>query len=784
MHEEAGRCTKRRGDARQSSAERSCDPPGHSVSSLSVITATGRPLRLSPRVWILLILLVAAALRLAALDSAPPGMTHDEADHGLTALSILDGARALYFAIGYGREPLYDYVTAVVMRATGPTILAARLTSIYAGLLLIAAVYAWARRAFGAPVALLTAAGLASGFWPLMTARQALRSSMLPAVFSLAVLCFWDGTEEQGRTSRRSSLLLFIASAILLGLSFYTYLPARLLWLTLPALVGYLWLWGDLPNRPTRWGGLPTRATKGLLLTLLLAAAVAAPLLLYLAARPALEVRVGELSAPLRAAAGGDFAPLWANATAALRLFTIEGDQTWRYNVPGRPLLPWPLGWLFYAGLLVAGWLAIQGFRKKQTTDFTDYTDSSALQSVKSVKSVVPSSSSAGAFLALVWLALGFAPVLVTGPGLATTQAIGMLPVLYVFPALALVAGWRAIRNYELRIRNEEAEPHAKNAKDAKNAKISSLRSWRSWREVFSSLVTRHPSLVTILAVLLYTALAVGTARAYFGHWANSPDVRVQYETTMVTALRYLDAHGRGAAAISTITPGPFHTPAVAALTLHNPAVQPRWFDGRESLLLPDAPQATLLMPGFTPLPAALQPYLAAATPVEEIAMRPDDLDRPIRLYSVDGPAAIAAALARMTTAGGRPLTAAFGESIDLLGYELSTATARPGETVTLVTAWRLRHPLPGAALFAHVIGPAGFVAQADSLGAPGESWVMGDVLLQLHSLALPAGAAPGDYPLAVGVYTRPDGARLQLADGADMLTLTTLTVLAPENDG
>ena len=42
----------------------------------------------------------------------------------------------------------------------------------------------------------------------------------------------------------------------------------------------------------------------------------------------------------------------------------------------------------------------------------------------------------------------------------------------------------------------------------------------------------------------LYTAIAIGAARVYFGQWTNHPEVRVQYETTMVTALRYLDAHG------------------------------------------------------------------------------------------------------------------------------------------------------------------------------------------------------------------------------------------------
>ena len=89
--------------------------------------------------------------------------------------------------------------------------------------------------------------------------------------------------------------------------------------------------------------------------------------------------------------------------------------------------------------------------------------------------------------------------------------------------------------------------------------------------------------------------------------------------------------------------------------------------------LLPDAPDTTLVIPGFTPIPAALQPYLAAATLTNELPMRPDDLDRPIRLYAVDGPAAIAAALARMRTADGRPPTAAFDDRLELLGYELST---------------------------------------------------------------------------------------------------------------
>ena len=699
---------------------------------------------------IVLLLLAAAALRLADLPGVPPGMTHDEADHGLTAWGILSGAHGLYFPIGYGREPLYDYATAIVMAGSGPTLLAARLTSVYLSLLLMAAVYAWARRAFGAPVALLTAAGLAVGFWPLMAARQALRSIALPALFSLAVLAYWEALAAAGRpppaAHRRRPAVLFALAGLFLGLTFYTYIPARALWLAFPALALYLRLSGRFA----------ARAAWGMALTLAVAAAIAAPLFVYLAANPGLEARVSELSSPLAAAAAGDFGPLAANAAASLRLFTLEGDQTWRYNIPGLPFLPFPVSWLFYAGLLVAVWLAARGLKRRQAGGETGFTGSETAKSAESLVSLSPRAAGPGAFLALVWLALGFAPVAVTGPGLATTQAIGVLPVLYLFPALALVMGYEAVmRLWDDRRRTTDD----------------------SQREQILAVVR---GLSSAAAIILFAALGIATARDYFGRWASSPEVRVQYETAMVTALRYLDEQGRGAAVVSTITPGQYHTPAVALLTLHNPAVRPRWFDGRQSLLLPAEPGSTLILPGFTPLPAALQPYLAQAALVEELPMRPDDLDRPLRVYSVNGPAAIEASLARVRTPDPGPWTpVAFGDYLEFLGYELSAIEARPGETVSLVTAWRLRRPLPGAALFAHVVGPDGApVTQADALGAPGESWVAGDVLMQLHELAIPPGAAPGDYPLVVGAYVAPDGPRLPVAGTEkDQLELTRLRI-------
>ena len=698
--------------------------------------------------WILLILLATAALRLVGLAGAPPGMdipegmaippgmTHDEADHGLTAWEIVNGARDIYFTVGYGREPLYDYATALVMAGTGPTIFAARLTSVYFSLLMIAAVYAWSHRAFGRPVALLTAAGLAIGFWPVMAGRQALRSIALPAVFALAVLFFWQGSRGARAISPSPHLLRsfaplrqftipFVVAGLLLGLTFYTYIPARVMWLAFPALAVYLLL--AAPPAKRRAG----RLLAGLGLTLGIAALVATPLFLHLANNPGLEVRINELSAPLQIAADGDISPLWFNARRALRLFTIEGDHTWRYNIPGKPFLGTVMGVLFYVGLGVAVWSAVRGLWRKGERGKGGKGAGEQRSAPSPFLPFSPSSS----FLALVWLALGFAPVLVTGPGLSMTQAVGAMPVLYVFPALALVAVYGAIREW--------------------------VRT------------TRTTFVAGLVALILFTTVGIFTVRDYFGRWANESEVRVQYETTMVTALRYLDEHGRSPATISTITPGRYHTPAVAQLTLHNSAVTPRYFDGRYSLLLPGEASGLLVVPGFTPIPAELQRYLGEATLIDELPMRPDDLDRPVRIYELSGPGLDVARL----VPGGNSATVDFHNAA-LLGYDLSAAEVHPGDVLALVTAWRLEQPLPNASLFAHLAGPVGPLAVADGLGAPGEAWIAGDILLQLHTIAIPGGTPAGTYPLVVGVYTQDDGQRLTAANGDSVAILTTVAVI------
>jgi hypothetical protein len=712
-------------------------------SQFSRVLITGYRLPFTAyRFGLLLIVLTAVSLRLYQLGQIPPGLTHDEAAHGLTAWEIVNGHRALYFTIGYGREPLYDYVNALLMAFTGPHWLPLRLTAVFFSLILLLGMAAWVHRAFDAPTALLTAAGLAVGFWPLMAGRQALRSIALPALFVLAVYFFWlawgkkltpRGKEGKGKGQRKEKkrIVWAVVAGLFLGLTFYTYIPARVMWLVLPLTAVYAWLINpdaycvvrrETPLRNTQYA--IRSPLLYLLLTMLL---VAAPLLSYLYLNPSVEERVSELSLPLAQAAEGNIEPLLNNAVASLQLFTVSGDTAWRYNIPGRPFLPPLLGLFFYLGLAGAVWRTLRPLWHRPD----------------------PAPQTAVACcLALLWLLAGLAPVLVTGPELATTQAIGLQPVLYLFPALALAFGgrWAA----------------------------------RQWPVV-------RP-LLPLAALLLFGYLGVDSARAYFGQWANAPAVREQYETTMMAVMDYLHESEETATAtstgsgqaVSTITPHPVHSPALALLALNRTDVNLHWFDGRGSLLLPPTPHSRLIFPGYASLPDTLTPFLQTATLHHTIPMRSTDLDRPVHIYQADRATLLADWQQQFTAT---PVVR-LGEELHLRGYALLTPAVPAGGLVQLVTWWEVARPLPDARLFIHLQGENGApLAQADRLDVPGAGWQPGAMFLQLHEFMVPADVATGQYPLAVGLYTFDDatGPRRPITvDGrplGDSYTLTTIVI-------
>jgi len=368
-----------------------------------VIRHSSLVIRHSPTEWLVLvaILLIAAFLRLYRLDAIPPGLTHDEAGHGHDAVAILHGARPIYETVGYGREPLYDYVAAGMMALIGPASFALRLVSVIFGLATVAITFAWVRLAFDSPTALVAVALQAASFWSLATSRQALRSSLLPALFAFAVYFFWSvktskvSKDLQG-LGRLALFALFISATL------YTYIPARAMWIVFPIFLIYLLFFHPSTFRRV-WLVALIAVVIGLLLS--------APMFIWLQQHPGAEQRLAMLDAPLQALRTGDVAVISNRIWSGISAFFIpgQGDDFLAYNIPGRPFFDPLTGALVVVGLVIC----LARWREPAYA------------------------------IALIWFLIGISPTLATGAPASMTRSIATLPVAFLFPALAVVEGAR-----------------------------------------------------------------------------------------------------------------------------------------------------------------------------------------------------------------------------------------------------------------------------------------------------------------------------------------------------
>ncbi len=104
------------------------------------------------------------------------------------------------------------------------------------------------------------------------------------------------------------------------------------------------------------------------------------------------------------------------------------------------------------------------------------------------------------------------------------------------------------------------------------------------------------------------------------------------------------------------------------------------------------------------------------------------------------------------------------GTHVELLGYDL----VRETQDLTLTLHWRIEQTLlPPHQIFVHVDTPQGVtIAQADgppvtaSGFAPTGSWLPGEYLSTVHTIALPADL-PSDAELNVGLYNVDGNIRL-----------------------
>jgi len=177
--------------------------------------------------YFFLIIILAAVLRFSGITLIPPSLNWDEVSHGNNANSILTTGKdewgvpfpVIFRAFGDYKLPVYIYMTAISEKIFGLNTFAVRLPSILAGVGTVVATYFLVFSLYRKrELANLSALLVTVEPWSLFLSRGAFEAN-LALFFIVSGVYFFVKSFENSKN--------LIASALLLGLSVWTYNSAR-----------------------------------------------------------------------------------------------------------------------------------------------------------------------------------------------------------------------------------------------------------------------------------------------------------------------------------------------------------------------------------------------------------------------------------------------------------------------------------------------------------------------------------------------------------------------------
>lgn len=433
---------------------------------------------------VLLIIVVAIVFRFYHIDLTPPGLYPDEAMNGNNALEALTtGDFKVFYPENNGREGLFINIQAISINIFGNYPWALRIVSAFFGTLTIIGTYLLVSRLFNWQTAAFTSFLLATSFWHTLFSRIGFRAIMAPFLMVWALYFLWRGLSE-------NKLYKFAISGIFWGLGFYTYIAFR----TMPLVVilVLLALWHTIRKKFNHEKYLQTRnrLIKGMALLMVTSILASLPLGYYFLLNPQdFFGRTGQLSI---FASDNTLKDLVFNILKTAGMFTFIGDNNWRHNFSGEPLLFWPVGVLFVLGFIRSWYKLVKTYKKQSYFPTTQV-------------------------MLLSWFFIGLLPVVISSEGLPhALRAILVVPVVFIFAGEAL---WWLYDSARKIYQN------------------------RDFHEVnIHRLKFNEGSFVINLAIILFlTAVMFSEFDKYFNRWSNNPNVPPAYATNYVSLGNYIN---------------------------------------------------------------------------------------------------------------------------------------------------------------------------------------------------------------------------------------------------
>jgi hypothetical protein len=198
---------------------------------------------------------------------------------------------------------------------------------------------------FSARVGLLTLAAASVVWWSIIMSRVILREVLEVPLYALALYAFWRGFQETTQSdSGRFPWKPFVLGGAALGAAQYVHTIPRGLFVVFVIFGVYLLIFQH---------AIFKRAWRGLLLVIVAAEIIAAPLLLYATLNPNVD-NLPSLGASVYSPEETLVDRVQANLPVVLGQFTSAGDNSWEFNWPGRPIYEPVLAVLFLLGVVVA----------------------------------------------------------------------------------------------------------------------------------------------------------------------------------------------------------------------------------------------------------------------------------------------------------------------------------------------------------------------------------------------------------------------------------------------
>ncbi|MEA3336772.1 MAG: glycosyltransferase family 39 protein [Chloroflexota bacterium] len=302
-------------------------------------------------ILLILILMLAAAVRLYQLDLHPSGCQSDECNNGLDALRWMSGSPYLPYAeTNEGQATFFTYLIALSFQVFGVGMTQMRFVSAAVGVLTVLALYFLARDLYGPKAALVAAALLATSRWHVTFSRIVYELIMQPLFMILIVFFMLRGL----RSGRRRDWAL---AGVSLAAGMNTYTAFRVVPILL-ALFFLYWLVRSWIRERQRVAA----DVQGIAIMGGGAVLAGLPLMVYILQNWQVFVgRIQHVSIMSEVGQRGSFQPVFENLRKTLTMFNWQGDPAPLNNLPGAAMLGALVAVLFVLGLGYSLWYALRG---------------------------------------------------------------------------------------------------------------------------------------------------------------------------------------------------------------------------------------------------------------------------------------------------------------------------------------------------------------------------------------------------------------------------------------